>query len=222
MNTKEIWKDIPEYEEYYLVSNLGRVKSIGYGEEKYLRFCLSNGYYMVNLYKDKKCTTKRVHQLVAEVFLGHVPCGYDIVVNHINFDRLDNRVLNLELITARENTNQKHLKSSSKYVGVCWNKNNNKWVSTIYFNGENKHLGCFNCELAAAKAYQDALKSIENNTEIKVKEVVWSSKYKGVSWYKNRNKWRSTIKIKGKTYHLGYFDCELAAAKSYQDRLNSL
>ena len=160
MSTIEIWKDIPEYEEYYLVSNLGRVKSIGYGKERYLRFCLNNRYYIVNLYKDKKCTTKRVHKLVAEVFLGHVPCGYDIVVNHINFDRLDNRVLNLELITTRENTNKKHLKSTSKYTGVSWHKNSGGWQSQIRINGKNKHLGYFNCELAAAKSYQDKLKSL--------------------------------------------------------------
>jgi hypothetical protein len=160
MSTKEIWKDIPEYEGYYLVSNLGRVKSIGYGEERYLRLCLSNSYYKVDLYKDKKHTLKTVHQLVAEAYLGHTPCRHDIVVNHINFDRLDNRVLNLELITTRENTNKKHLKSTSKYTGVCWNKNSNKWVSKIVINGKQKHLGLFKCELAAAKAYQDKLKSL--------------------------------------------------------------
>ena len=160
MSTKEIWKDIPEYEGYYLVSNLGRVKSIGYGEEKYLRLCPNHRYYMVNLCKDKIRTIKTVHQLVAEAFLGHTPCGFELVVNHINFDRLDNRVLNLEIVTPRENGNKKHLKSTSKYVGVCWNKNSNKWVSKIVINGKQKHLGLFKCELAAAKAYQDKLKSL--------------------------------------------------------------
>jgi hypothetical protein len=220
---KEIFKDVPNYERRYLVSNLGNIKSIRYGEERLLSLRLSKcGYYMVNLYKDKIRTTKRVHQLVAMAYLGHTPCGHDIVVNHINFDRKDNRADNLELITARENTNKKHLKSTSKYTGVSWYKINNKWQSQIQINGKQKHLGYFDLEEEASMYYQDALKSIENNTEIKVKEVVWSSKYKGVSWYKNRNKWVSQIKINGKNKHLGYFDCELAAAKSYQDRLNSL
>ena len=158
---KEIWKDIKGYEGCYQISNLGRVKSIGYGEERYLRLCLNqHGYYRVDLYKDKIRTIKTVHQLVAEAFLGHTPCGFELVVNHINFDRLDNRVLNLEIVTPRENGNKKHLKSTSKYVGVCWNKNSNKWVSTIYINGKQEHLGYFKCELAAAKAYQDKLNSL--------------------------------------------------------------
>jgi hypothetical protein len=161
MSTKEIWKDIPNYEGRYLVSNLGNIKSIRYGEERLLSLRLSKcGYYRVNLYKDKIITTKRVHQLVAEAFLGHTPCGHDIVINHINFDRLDNRVLNLELITARENTNKKHLKSTSKYTGVSWHENTGGWQSTIYFNGKQKHLGYFKCELAAAKAYHDKLNSL--------------------------------------------------------------
>jgi hypothetical protein len=161
MNTKEIWKDIPNYDGYYLVSNFGNIKSIGYGEERYLRLCLSqHGYYRVDLYKDKIRTTKRVHQLVAMAFLGHTPCGYDIVVNHINFDRKDNRADNLEIVTARVNLNRLHLNSSSKHVGVSWYKQYNKWRTQIRVKDKMYHLGYFDCELAAAKAYQDKLKSL--------------------------------------------------------------
>ena len=161
MNTTEIWKDIPNYEGYYLVSNFGNIKSIGYGEERYLRLYLNQyGYYRVNLYKDKIRTTKTVHQLVAEAFLGHSACGMKLVINHINFDRKDNRVANLEIVTPRENGNKKHIKSTSKYVGVYWYKSYNKWKAQITFDGSVNHLGYFDCELAAAKAYQDKLKSL--------------------------------------------------------------
>ena len=41
---------------------------------------------------------------------------------------MENKQLdNLEIITQRENANKKHIKSSSKYVGVCFNKKRNKW-----------------------------------------------------------------------------------------------
>ena len=161
MSTKEIWKDIPEYEGRYLVSNLGNIKSIRYGEERLLSLRLSKcGYYRVNLYKDKIITTKPVHQLVAMAFLGHTPCGHDIVVNHINFDRKDNRADNLEIVTTRVNSNRLHLNSSSKHVGVSWYKQYNKWRTQIRVKDKMYHLGYFDCELAAAKAYQDKLNSL--------------------------------------------------------------
>ena len=44
-----------------------------------------------------------VHQLIAMTFRNHIPDGHKLVVNHINFNRLDNRSINLEVITQREN-----------------------------------------------------------------------------------------------------------------------
>lgn len=163
METKEIWKDIPSYEGLYQVSNLGNVKSIGYGKERYLRLRLSkSGYYRVNLSKDKISTTKPVHQLVSEAFLGHNPCGMKLVINHINFNKKDNRVENLEIVTQRENGNKKHLKSTSKYVGVYWYKPLNKWRAQITLNGKNNYIGLFEKEIDASQAYQDRLKEIED------------------------------------------------------------
>jgi len=52
------------------------------------------------------------------------------------------------------------LKSSSKYIGVCWDKNRQKWKVKIYINGVNKSLGYFDDELQAANTYNEALKNI--------------------------------------------------------------
>ncbi len=172
MNTEtkvqEIFKDIPDYKGLYQVSNLGNVKSL----ERRVR-CIngfrtlkgralihtigSKGYYRVGLSKNSKCKTRRVHQLVAESFLNHKPVGYKLVVNHIDFDKLNNKVENLEIVTQRENSNQKHLKSSSKYIGVSWKKRENKWRAQININNKRKHLGYFDNELEAADAYKIAL-----------------------------------------------------------------
>ena len=157
----EEFRDIPSYEGIYQVSDLGRVKSLKFNKERILRGGQgSGGYLTVGLIKDGKQKTRRVHKLVAEAFLNHTPCGYKLIVNHKNFIRHDNRAENLELDTARNNTNKKHLKSSSEYVGVSWRKNNNKWKAQIHINGKLKYLGLFACELKAAKAYQDALKAL--------------------------------------------------------------
>jgi len=158
---KEIWKDVPDYEGVYQVSNLGNVKSFKRNNPKILKACLDTpGYKYVVLSKNNKTKNKRVHTLVAEAFLGHVVCGQKLVVNHINFSRIDNRVDNLEIVTNRENTNKKHIKSVSKYVGVTWSKDNAKWRAQIQIGYNKKHLGYFSNEEDAYNAYQAVLKEL--------------------------------------------------------------
>lgn len=155
---EEIWKPIKSFEDYQ-VSNYGNVKSFKYGKGKILKQCISSvGYYHVNLYKNNKSTDRTVHQLVATAFLNFVQDGYKLVVNHKDFNKLNNHVDNLEIVTNRENSNKKHLKSSSQYTGVYWNKNGNKWKVQIVINGKKKHLGYFNNEIDASNAYQNELK----------------------------------------------------------------
>ena len=61
-----------------------------------------DGYYCVSIYTiDRRKITKRIHRLVANAFLGKHD---DLVVNHINGNKLDNTVENLEWVTAKENS----------------------------------------------------------------------------------------------------------------------
>lgn len=165
----EIWKPVFMYESRYNISNFGRLKSLNYnhtGKECLMRLSIDKGgYYIVALSdssKKMKLKTFKIHQLVAIAFLGHVPCGSKLVVNHINFNKLDNRVENLEVVTTRENTNKKHIQSSSKYVGVSKGKLDN-WVSYISLNKKRVHLGSFKSELDAHLAYEKALKEHSQN-----------------------------------------------------------
>lgn len=98
----EEWKDITGYEGLYQVSNLGRVKSIGYGKIKLLNpGTVGNGYLMVILYKDGKHKTFLVHRLVA---LAFIPNTENLPqVNHKNEDKTDNRACNLEWCDAKYN-----------------------------------------------------------------------------------------------------------------------
>lgn len=161
MKTKEVWKDIKNYEGLYQVSNLGNVKSLKCGRERILKAGVEgHGYYNVVLTKDGKRKTKKVHQLVAEAFLNHTPCGHKLVVNHINNNSLDNSLSNLEIVTQRENLSKD---KKTKYTGVTLNKRNNKWMSRIWINGKSKYLGVFTNELEASNAYQKELKIVNNN-----------------------------------------------------------
>lgn len=155
----EIWKDIPGYENYYQVSSLGRVKSLR--RNKVMKGSLSKkGYPTVVLSVNTIEKNTQVHQLVAMTFLNHTPCGMGLVVDHINNNKLDNRLENLQLITQRENSYRLQGNYSSKYKGVCWFTSRKKWVSRIHIDGKTHHLGYFNTEEEASIAYQNKLKTI--------------------------------------------------------------
>ena len=110
----EVWKDIPGFEGLYQVSSQGRVKSLDMRTKykntsntmlrkgRVLSPKTSNkGYLEVVLVKNKVRYNKRVHQLVALTFIPN-PNGYN-VINHINENKKDNFVENLEWCTIRQN-----------------------------------------------------------------------------------------------------------------------
>lgn len=111
--SQEIWKDIPGYEGYYQVSNLGNVQSldrlIPYKDKTWSlrkgrllsqRLYVS-GYLVVHLYKNNQNKDKKVHQLVASAFL--TKDKYRNCVNHIDGNKLNNKLSNLEYLTNGEN-----------------------------------------------------------------------------------------------------------------------
>lgn len=98
---KEIWKDVKEYEGIYQVSNLGNFRKtkkcnatkMGYSIRK-------NGYKTVSLANDCAYITEYLHRLVAQAFIPNPE--NKPTVDHINRDRLDNRVENLRWATYSE------------------------------------------------------------------------------------------------------------------------
>ncbi len=167
----EQWKPILGYEGIYEISDLGRLKSLektvrnGRGYKTLKEVILKQGtsiggYKQNNLWVKRKPKTFNIHKLVAVAFLNHIPNGHELVVNHKDFNKENNKSNNLEIVTPRQNTNRKHVKSSSKYTGVHWSKYKNKWESSIRINNKGRYLGAFIEEIDAHKAYQKALKEI--------------------------------------------------------------
>ena len=95
----EQWREIPDT--HYSVSDFGRVVS-RYRGGRILRPGNRNGYLMVVLQGNGNVLYRSIHILVATAFLGPRPTPRH-QVNHKNGIRIDNRVENLEWVTAREN-----------------------------------------------------------------------------------------------------------------------
>lgn len=96
-------RQIEGYARYYITSD-GRVLSKNKdGRLKERKPEINhNGYKRVNLLKDGKYKKYFVHRLVAMAFIGEIPEGYQ--VNHIDSNRLNNDVNNLEIVTVSENS----------------------------------------------------------------------------------------------------------------------
>ena len=112
---EEIWKDIPNYEGLYQVSNLGKVRSIERTEYtnrfnkngKHIKACIlcprvcgkKRNYYSVALFKNGTRKDYRIHRLVMDAFVGKS----NLTVNHKNEITTDNRLENLEYMSNHNN-----------------------------------------------------------------------------------------------------------------------
>lgn len=99
---KEIWKDVSGFEGLYQVSNFGRVRSLKFGKEKMMEGGITNkGYLQVTLSLNGRVKRYQVHRLVADVFISN-PNNLP-QVNHIDGNKTNNNVENLEWVTAKQN-----------------------------------------------------------------------------------------------------------------------
>lgn len=106
----EVWKPMYGYEGFYEISNMGRIKSLprnNVATERIIKPHINkhNGYMYVSLSKNNERKTRRVHPLVMKSFTDYRCDGYDPnqQIDHINCDKTDNRLENLEVVTQSEN-----------------------------------------------------------------------------------------------------------------------
>lgn len=101
-----------------------------------------------NKQKDPKQSMVSMHRVVAKAKKGEF-------VDHINGNGIDNRKANLRICTMSENiaNSRKFLTGSSKYKGVCLHTYNKNWIALIKINRKSIHIGCFDDEIDAARAY---------------------------------------------------------------------
>lgn len=154
---EEVWKDVKGYEGLYQVSNLGRVKSLGFDKWHKGRilkpaFDSKGNYLFVGLHKDGKVTQRNVHRLVAESFIPNpnsLPC-----VNHINEIKTDNRSNNLEWCTIEYNSNYGNAKRN---MIESRRKNNKQEEINRKIKDTKKRNQSLSCEKPVAQYTMDGI-----------------------------------------------------------------
>lgn len=120
-----------------------------------------DGYAARGFHHNGKVVIEKMHQAV----LGKAPKGIDI--DHINGNKLDNRKSNLRVVSHQQNcfnTKRRVSKTQgvnpSKYKGVTWRNDREKWRSRICINGHRIYLGLYETQEDAALAYNVAAKEL--------------------------------------------------------------
>ena len=166
---EEIWKDIEDYEGIYQVSNLGRVKRVT--TDRILKGIKDRGGYLrITLSKNGVKSNHKIHRLVAQAFIPNPENKPQ--VNHIDENKTNNLVSNIEWMTAKENLNHgTHNERVSKTQSI-------PIIATNIKNGESKEFyGARECARQLG-LYQQHITAVLKGTRRQTGGYTF--KYKGV------------------------------------------
>lgn len=127
---------------YFDLDDYDKIKDYCWRENR------TSGYIITNTYNN---VSLGIHRLIMD-------CPKEMVVDHINHNRIDNRKVNLRICTVQQNNFNLLTKSTntSGHTGVSWSKSVQKWHCYIGVNGERINLGCFDDINEAIKVRKEA------------------------------------------------------------------
>lgn len=173
----EQWKDIKEYEGIYQISDKGNVRSLMKWEVQKRNYvhCTKllnptdngNGYLIISLSKKRKRKNFYIHRLVAEHFVPNTN-DKNKVVNHLDFDKRNNKASNLEWCTQKENVlysrdrmckpkNKTNTNTGEKYIS--YKKSKSRYEVTV----SRKFIGTFKTLKEAVARRDNYLKEVMPN-----------------------------------------------------------
>lgn len=193
----------------------------------------STGY----IYTERNKIKYSIHRIIYKTAYN-VELTTDQHINHINFNRTDNTITNLEIVTSQQNS-QWGRNRTGEWKGV--HLKNKRWQSSLKHNGIPYSLGGYETELEGAMAYNDFALFMNNTTESRYflneiegyiatpRDVVQDNKlavieenssiYIGVQFPEKREEYTAGIRPKGKkTQYLGTSKIELDCAKMYNSQ----
>jgi len=235
----EIWKPIKNYEGLYEISNYGRVKSLakswiaGFNTIRtkpttVLREMINNhGYKQVILSGNGKRKTIKISLLIWDHFGDKPRNGRKLQVDHIDNIKTHDWIWNLQLLSQVDNLIKYHKAQTytSKYIGVIFRDDMQKWIAEIQLEKKKYHLGSFDTEILAYKEHKRALIEFNKTGNVTINTPamkIKSSKHKGIDWSKDRRKWRARIYYDNKSKHIGYFINETDAYNAMEKAIKKL
>lgn len=168
----EIWKSVVGLEGWYEVSSNGNVRRVASSinnspVRKNLKLCRTRlGYVKVSLHDDKKMYTPNVHVLVARAFLGNAPYGYQ--VNHIDGNKSNNAVSNLEYVTPQEN-----IRHAMKLLGNYTNRGSKCGASKLTEDQVNKIISMYETGQYTHKQIAEIFNITDSNVGVITRRKSW-------------------------------------------------
>lgn len=169
----DIFHPIPGFETNYSITINGIIKSLERVVSNHHRSYIQkerilkqykdkDGYLIVYFFINKKILIKKVHRLVMLTFFGES----ELSVNHLDGDKTNNNLSNLEYATTQENIrHQKRIVNPNKVPGVNWHEKTGSWMARFTLNKKRTHIGMFETEQGAANAVIQ--KMAEHNISLK-------------------------------------------------------
>lgn len=142
-------KQLKNYENLYYITEDFKIFSVPRkgtsGKEIVPQLNTENGYYRVSLSKDNNRKKVMLHRIIAENFIPN-PNNYK-TIDHINGNKLDNRIENLRWCSQADNTRYENHKirsnNTSGYRGISFDKRCNKYQTEANINGKQIYIGKF-------------------------------------------------------------------------------
>jgi hypothetical protein len=195
---------VPNYSRY-TITETGIVTDLKV-EREIKPYLETNGYYRISLTNDDGLQQKySIHRLVAETFIPN-PDNLP-VVDHINCNKLDNRVENLRWVTSSDNS------QNWERENVYWDNTKNRWTARRMIAGKLIHIGCF-------KTIEDALEAVKKFKEdgTKAKAPSSSTGHKNIYLANGGGSWYVNILI-NKERHIKRGFKSIEEAIAYRDSL---
>ena len=194
-----------------------------------------NSYVKVGLTftngNDKTYPSIYLHDLLAMAFIENSDPDIYTMVDHIDRNKMNNDLSNLRWVTPSENGKNK--KSPTEHRGVTFNKKEKLWRTRVSENGKRRIIGRYDTEEMAKRAYDKEEYKISGRTEYlnypdEIEKTLSmettphvpkrSSKYRGVTWFKDSCKWISQIIVNKKHIYIGTYDTEEEAGLAYDTK----
>jgi hypothetical protein len=167
----EEWRPVKNYEGLYEVSCLGNIRSLDRpvhhwrGGKSFIigkilkRNLDQNGYAIVHLSKNNQAKLCKIHLLVWDVFGNKPRDGIKIQVDHIDNDKNNCQIDNLQLLNSRQNCSKDQKSKCGNPTGVQL-LSNGRFKARAVINGIETHLGTFASANEASFKYQQTINNL--------------------------------------------------------------